>query len=332
MDYRKLGRSNLEVSTICMGCWALAGGALWGEQDEKAAVDALHLALDLGVNFFDTAEAYGNGDSEKILGRAFRGRRDQAIIATKVSPSHMHPADLRAACERSLKYLETDYIDVYYLHWPNWDIPFEETMGEMARLKEEGKIRVVGCSNFAKKDLTDLLAVDHVEVNQLGYNLLFRAIEHEIVPICLENQVSVAVYSPMLHGILTGKFATLDDIPDGRARTRHFSSTRRPMTRHGGPGAEAETAQALSRIREISAEVGVSMAQLSLAWVINKPAVATVIAGARSPEQIRSNAAAAALELSPDVLAALDEATEPLKAAFGANADLWQSDKNSRMR
>jgi len=332
MEYRKLGRSDLEVSAICMGCWALAGGTVWGDQDEQEAIGALRTAVDVGVNFFDTAEGYGSGASEALLGRAFKGMRDKAVIATKVSPNNMHPVDLRAACERSLSYLQTDYIDVYYLHWPNWDIPFEETMGEMLKLKEEGKIRAVGCSNFGVTDLGAMLEISHVDVNQLAYNLLFRSIEVEIVPACLANDVSVATYSPMLHGILTGKFATLDDIPDERARTRHFSSERRPMTRHGGPGAEQETAQAMTRIREICDEAGLSMAQVSLAWLLRQPAVATVIAGARSPEQIKSNAAAVALKLTDDVVTALNEATEPLRAAFGTNADMWDTGENCRIR
>lgn len=331
MEYRKLGRSDLDVSTICMGCWALAGGKLWGDQDEQDAIAALKTAVDAGVNFFDTAEGYGGGASEAILGRAFQGMRDKVIIATKVSPNNMHPADLRAACERSLSYLQTDYIDVYYLHWPNWDIPYEETMGEMLKLKDEGKIRAIGCSNFGARDLSDLMAVSHVDVNQLAYNLLFRAIEYEIVPACMENDVSIATYSPLLHGILTGKFATLADIPDGRARTRHFSSDR-PMTRHGGPGAEPQTAQAMTRIREICDDAGLSMTDVSLAWLLKQPGVTTVIAGARSPEQIVSNAAAAALQLDDDVVAALNEATDPLREAFGTNADMWDTGDNCRIR
>lgn len=331
MDYRKLGRSDLQVSTICMGCWALAGGRLWGDQDEQEAIGALHTALDVGVNFFDTAEAYGNGDSEIILGKAFKDRRDRAIIATKVSESHMQPADLRRACEDSLQRLQTDYIDVYYLHWPSREIPFESTLAEMNRLKEEGKIRYVGCSNFGKQDLEKLLALQHVEVNQLAYNLLFRAIEYEIVPMCLEHDVSIAPYSPLLHGILTGKFATIEDIPDGRARTRHFSTAHRPMTRHGGPGAEAETARALTRIREICDTAGLEMTKVALAWLLAQPGVTTVIAGARNPEQIEANAEAAGLQLPADVEQALTAATEELKVEFGANADMWQSEENSRI-
>jgi aryl-alcohol dehydrogenase-like predicted oxidoreductase len=315
-----------------MGCWALAGGRLWGEQDEQEAIAALHTAVDVGVNFFDTAEGYGAGRSEEILGRAFKDMREKVILATKVSQNHLHPESLRQACEASLQRLKTDYIDVYYIHWPNWELPFEVTMGEMQRLQDEGKVRYVGISNFGQRDMSAILEVSHVEVNQLAYNLLFRAIEPEVIPTCLEHEVSVAPYSPLLHGILTGKFETLADIPDGRARTRHFSSETRPMTRHGGAGEEALTAEALNRIREISAEAGVPMAQLSLAWLLSRPAVATVIAGARNPDQIKSNAQAAALELSDDVLTALTEATEPLKDAFGTNADMWENDENNRMR
>ena len=332
MEYRKLGRSDLEVSTICMGCWAIGGDQVWGEQDEQEAIAALHTAVEVGVNFFDSAEAYGGGRSEELIGKAFKDMRQDVIIATKASGDHARPAELRRACEESLQRLQTDYIDVYYLHWPNWEVPFEETLGEMARLQNEGKVRFAACSNFGKQDLSALLQVGRIELNQLAYNLLFRSIEQEIIPACLEHGVSVAAYSPLLHGILTGKFATIDDIPDERARTRHFSSERRPMTRHGGPGAEAETAAALTRIREICTEADLPMTNVALAWVLAQPAVATVIAGARSPEQITANVKAAELQLPADVLTALNEATDPLKAAFGTNADMWESEQNTRIR
>ncbi len=333
MEYRKLGKSNLEVSVITMGCWAIAGDRLWGPQDEAEAIGALHAAVDVGINFFDSAEGYGAGRSEELIGKAFKGHlRDKVIVATKVSQGNLRPADLRAACENSLRNLGMDTIDVYYIHWPNWDIPIADTLGEMQRLKDEGKIRFMGCSNFGPRDLTELLAMDHVEINQLAYNLLFRAIEYEIVPLCVEHQVSIAPYSPLQHGILTGKFATLADIPDERARTRHFAATNRTMTRHGCPGAEAETAAALTAIREICDAAGLPMAQVALAWLLEQPGVATVIAGARNPAQIHANAAAAALKLPADVVAILTQATDPLKAALGPNPDMWQSDVNSRMR
>lgn len=333
MDYRKLGASDLNVSVITMGCWAIAGDQLWGPQDEAEAIGALHAAVDVGINFFDSAEGYGAGRSEELIGKAFTGSmRDKVIVATKVSQGNLRPADLRAACENSLRNLSMDTIDVYYIHWPNWDIPLADTLGEMQRLKDEGKIRCMGCSNFGKRDLTEMLALEHVEINQLAYNLLFRAIEYDIAPLCVKNQVSIAPYSPLQHGILTGKFATLDDIPDERARTRHFAAAHRSMTRHGEPGAETETAAAVDAIRSICDAAGLPMAHVALAWLLAQPGVATVIAGARNPAQIHANAAAAALKLPADVLFALTQATDPLKVALGPNPDMWQSAANSRMR
>lgn len=331
MEYRKLGQSNLEISAITMGCWAIAGDQIWGPQDEAVAISALHAAVDAGINFFDSAEGYGAGRSEELIGKAFRSLRDRVVIATKVSQGNLRPQDLRRACEESLRNLGMETIDVYYIHWPNWDIPLEETLGEMQRLKEEGKIRFVGCSNFGKRDLDEVFEISRVEINQLPYSLLFRAIEYDIVPACVENEVGIAAYSPLLHGILTGKFATLGDIPDGRARTRHFSSER-PMVRHGEAGAEPELAEALAQIRRICDEAGLPMASVALAWLLKQPGVATVIAGARNPEQVRTNAEAAALELAPDIVAALTAATEPLKVKLGSNADMWQNEANSRIR
>ncbi|HQE92058.1 MAG TPA: aldo/keto reductase [Anaerolineae bacterium] len=333
MEYRQLGKSQLEVSVVTMGCWAIAGDRLWGPQDEAEAIGALHAAVDVGINFFDSAEGYGAGRSEELIGKAFQGSlRDKVLIATKVSPENLRPADLRASCENSLRHLGMETVDVYYIHWPNWDIPIADTVGEMQRLKDEGKIRFVGCSNFGPRDLTEILALEHVEINQLAYNLLFRAIEYEIVPLCVERQVSIAPYSPLQHGILTGKFATLADIPDERARTRHFAAAHRSMARHGGPGAEAETAAALTAIREICNDAGLPMAQVALAWLLEQPGVATVIAGARNPAQVHANAEAAALKLPADMVAALTKATDPLKAALGPNPDMWQNDADSRMR
>jgi len=331
MEYRKLGKSDLQVSTMTMGCWAIAGDRLWGPQDESEAIAALHTAVDVGINFFDSAEGYGAGRSEELIGRAFKAMHDKVLVASKVSYDHMRPADLRRACENSLRNLGMEYIDLYYLHWPNWEVPFAETMGEMQRLQEEGKIRFAGCSNFGRRDLPALLDVSRVEINQLAYNLLFRAIEFEIIPACLQHTVSVAAYSPLLHGILTGKFHSLSEIPPGRTRTRHFSSER-PMTRHGGPGAEVETAAALDSIARLCDDAGLPMAEVSLAWLLEQPAVATVIAGARNPDQVRANAKAVSLKLPADLSAALSATTEALKAKLGRNADMWETEAASRVR
>jgi myo-inositol catabolism protein IolS len=330
MQYRQLGRSQLKVSVVAMGCWPIVGDATWGPQDEKDSVAAIHAALDAGINFFDTAEAYGeDGYSEKLLGRELASRRSEVVIASKVLPSHMAAKDLRASCEASLKRLRTDYIDLYQMHWANWDIPIGEPLTVLKRLRDEGKVRVIGCSNFGPLDLAELLGQGRVEANQLAYNMLWRAVEYEVQPICVRHDVSILAYCPLQQGLLTGKFKSPDEVPEGRARTRHFSKDR-ARTRHGEPGAEQETFEALRAIQSVGEKIGEPMADVALAWLLARPAVASVLAGARNAEQIRINARAADVTLAPDVLERLTRATDVLKERFGTNIDMWQSD--SRLR
>ncbi len=329
MEYRKLGQSELQISVISMGCWAISGDSTWGPQKESDAITAIHAALDAGINFFDTAEAYGNGYSEKIVGQALSKRRQEIVIATKVSPSHLRANDLRESCENSLRRLQTDYIDLYYIHWPNWKIPIEDTFSELEKLKEEGKIRSAGCSNFGEIDLTELLRNGRVEVNQLPYNLLWRAIEYEIQPICLKNNIAIACYSPLAQGLLTGKFSSVDEVPEGRARTRHFSGNR-PQVRHGEAGAEREIFETLATMRRIRQEINAPMAQVALSWLLSRPGMTTIIVGARNPQQINMNVKSVELKLPPEVLEQLTLASEDLKKKLGNNPDMWDSD--SRMR
>ena len=197
MQLRQLGNSSLMVSPIGVGFWGIVGGDYWGEQDESDTINTVHAALDAGINFIDTAEGYGNGYSEEMLGRALKGRRSEAIIATKVSQSNLAPADLRAACERSLKRLDTDFIDLYQVHWPRWDLPFGDTMSALLELQNAGKIRVIGVSNFGKLDMPDMLNCGRYEANQLPYSLLWRAVEYDIQPQCVEHNIDILPYSPL---------------------------------------------------------------------------------------------------------------------------------------
>ncbi|GAB4437661.1 MAG: aldo/keto reductase [Anaerolineae bacterium] len=324
MEYRRLGTTGVTVSAVAMGCWAIAGDWVWGEQDEQASIATIHAALDAGINFFDTAEAYGDGASETLLGKALAGRRCGVVIATKVSDAHLHRDALQQACEHSLKRLNTDYIDLYQIHWPNWEVPLAETVEALDRLQQQGKVRAVGVSNFGVRDLTDLLALGRCVTNQLPYSLLWRAIEFEIRQKCIDNDIGILCYSPLSQGLLTGKFASADDVPETRARTRFFSSERR-LTRHGEDGCEAETFAAVSAIRRICAAIGAPMEQVALAWLLRQPGVTAVLAGARTPDQIRQNADAAQLHLSPDVVDALTAATDALKRRLGPNPDQYQS-------
>ncbi|MBA3945500.1 MAG: aldo/keto reductase [Herpetosiphonaceae bacterium] len=329
MEYRKLSTTDIDVSVVALGCWAFAGDATWGPQDEDAALATVHAALDAGVNFFDTAEAYGAGSSELLLGKALAGRRGEAVIASKVSGDHLAPAELRQACERSLRQLNTDYLDLYQIHWANREIPLAETYGALEELRSEGKVRAFGVCNFGVGDLTDLFAVGACATNQLPYSLLWRAIEYEIRQKCIDHGIGILCYSPLMQGLLAGKFATADEVPEGRARTRHFSKDRAQAV-HGEPGCEQETFGALEQIRRISGQIEVPMAQVTLAWLAQQPGVTSILAGARSPDQILDNVQAAKVTLPLAVVAELSAATEQVKWKLGPNPDMWRAESRFR--
>ena len=312
-----------------MGCWAFVGGALWGPQDEADSIATVQAALDAGVNLFDTAEGYGDGYSEEVLGRALEGYRHQAVIATKVSQPSLSGDAVQEACERSLQRLQTDYIDLYQIHWPSRTTPLAETMEALERLREQGKVRAIGVCNFGVGDLSNLLAIGWAETDQLPYSLLWRAIEYQIRQKCLDEGIGILCYSPLIQGLLTGKFASPDEVPAGRARTRLFS-TDRPLARHGEPGCEAEVFAALGTIRRISDAIGEPMAEVALAWLLHQPGVTSVLAGARYPDQIRQTAQAADLKLAPEIINALTKATDEVKRKMGRNPDPWQA--KSRFR
>jgi aryl-alcohol dehydrogenase-like predicted oxidoreductase len=332
LEKRTLGRSGIEVTVLALGCWPLAGGSGWGDQSERSAIATIHAALEQGINFLDSAEGYENGVSEEIIGKALADRRDKAIVGTKVSPNHTEPSVLRQYFEAALRRLQTDYVDVYHVHWPIRTHSVADTFAVLQQLKDEGKIRAIGVSNFGPKDLAEALSTGvQIDANQLHYSLVSRAIEYEILPMCREQQVAVTAYMPLMQGVLTGKYETAADVPDFRTRTRHFSSDR-PQSRHGGPGAETELFQSVDAVRAIAKELGEPMANVALAWVMAKPGITSVIAGARTPDQVARNVAAASLDLTPETVARLDAATDELRQVLGPNADYWQIGENSRVR
>ncbi len=331
MKLRKLGNSSLMVSPIGVGFWGIVGGDYWGAQDETDTVGAVQAALDAGINFFDTAEGYGDGYSEEMLGRALMGRRDEAVIASKVSTGNLAPDAIRAACERSLKRLGTDYIDLYQVHWPNRKLPFEDSMATLLDLQSAGLIRVIGVSNFGVLDMPDMLQFGRYEANQLPYSLLWRAIEFDIQPQCVERNISILPYSPLNQALLTGRYRNADEMPYARTRTRHFRGDRRD-SRHGTAGFEAETFAAVEAIRAICADIGQEMVHVALAWLLHKPAVTSVLAGARNPGQIESNLIAGSLTLSAETIQRLDQATDDLKKKLGPDPDMWGTGADSRYR
>lgn len=325
MEYRTLGKTGLKVSEIAMGCWGISGDTNWGAQDKKDSIDTIHAAIDAGINFFDTAEAYGDGYSESLLGKALKHRREAVIFATKVSRQNLAAEDVQKACERSLKRLQTDYIDLYQIHYPSREIPLEESWAALEKLQTQGKIRHLGVCNFGVKDLDLLSGFDHCETNQLPYSLLWRAIEYAIKDICVQKGIGLLCYSPLAQGLLTGKFNSPDSVPEGRARTRHFSKSR-PYTRHSEEGCETDIFEAISKIREICEKLSQPMSVVALSWLLAQEGVTAVLAGARRPHQILQNAKAASVDLPPDFVDRLSAVTARVKEKLGPNPDVYQTD------
>lgn len=339
------GDSDLTLPVLGMGCWAFGGGEYWGEYSQKEADAAVRCAVEQGCNYFDTAEVYNAGGSESSLGQALKGMpRNQMIIGTKISPSNVEPLTLVEHCEASLRRLQTDYIDIYMVHWPvtahsirhftteDKPTPSPAAAFETLRqLQQAGKIRHLGVSNFSRSKLDQALATGvKIVVNQLPYSLLSRAIEIDILPYCRSRNIGVIGYMALWQGVLAGIYPTLGDVPVLQRRTRHFDSRSTPLIRHGLPGAEAETVSALAAIRFIAQANHLTMAQISLKWAVAGAGITCSICSARSAGKLRENFDAVTTPLAPGIIRELDLATQPLKAALGPSFDYWQHPDNDR--
>ncbi|MCK4577410.1 MAG: aldo/keto reductase [Candidatus Marinimicrobia bacterium] len=291
MPNRRLGNTELELSTIGFGAWAIGGGDYafgWGDQDDDESIRAIHGALDLGVNWIDTAPVYGLGRSEEVVGRALKGRRDAAIIATKCSLlwdgerkiyNSLKAHSIRREVEESLGRLGTDYIDLYQIHWPNPENEIEEGWDAIGELIKTGKIRYAGVSNFNAEQMDRAAAIHPVASLQPPYSMLRRDIEKEILPYCRENNIGVVAYSPMQNGLLTGKFSLerLARLPDNDFR-RNSPSFQSPQVE--------VNLTLVDKLGEIASGSGYTVAQLAIAWVLRRQEVTSAITGTRKPHQI----------------------------------------------
>lgn len=331
MEHRKLGASGLSVSVLSLGAWQLGDPEYWGAVERREAEATVAEALAGGINLFDTAEWYGAGQSEEALGRALGSRRKDVLVASKVSPQNCTRSGVRASCEASLKRLGTDVIDLYQVHWPNHEVPFEETYAALKALQDEGKIRAIGVSNFGPKDLEAWMAVGECASDQVGYNALFRAVEYDIVPKCQTHGVGVLAYMPLMQGILAGRWKTVEEIPAKRRRTRHFASTREGAM-HSEPGQESLTFETLEGLESTARDLGRPMADVAVAWLAAQPGVTSVITGAGKPDQLRRNLAAVQRPLDPAQIERMDAITRPLKEQLGPNPDMWRNGDGARIR
>ena len=260
MHYNKLGQTDIDVSVLALGCWPFAGGTTWGDQSDEDSIATVHAALDVGITFFDTAPGYGEGHSETVLSRGLEGTRQDAVIATKVSPQNLGAADLAKSCEQSLRDLDTDYIDLLQVHWPNHEVPLAETVSALERLKAEGKVRATGVCNFGVLDLGDLLELDHIETDQLPYSLLWRPIEYEVLPKCVENEVGVICYSPLSQGAAHRTLRLSRRIPS-------WLGPRAATSRQSGPSQSTESPAA----RRSCSRPSIACAESSMDWASRWP-------------------------------------------------------------
>lgn len=320
MEKRQLGRSGLEVTVLTMGCWQ-AGGAQWTNTDDESSIAAIRAAFEGGINFFDTAEGYGNGHSEKIVAQALEGHRDDVLIATKVGPGNYTADKVRDSCAKSLERLQTDHIDLYQLHWPTgqWGtsvVPIEETMGAMLELQKEGKIRAIGLSNYNSQQIEEALHVGRVDSLQPPYSLFWRPFEaNGTVDTCIKHDIGIIAYSPMAQGLLTGKF-NKDNKPgegDNRAGNALFKGE-----------TYDKALAAVDSLKPIAEKYGVSTGHLSLQWLIGQPGLTSVIVGARNAEQVSDNVKAASFKISEEDRAEIDRIGRTVTDTLGEDqTNMW---------
>jgi aryl-alcohol dehydrogenase-like predicted oxidoreductase len=305
MEYIQLGRSGLHVSRICFGTWQFGGD--WGAVERDEAIAAVRTALDQGVTFFDTAQAYGFGDSESLLAEALGAdiHRDDVIVATKGGLRQVDggierdasPEFLREGVEHSLRHLGVEAIDLYQVHWPDRGTPFAETGAALKELVDEGKIRHVGVSNFSPAEMGELSDTIEVETDQPPYNLFNRDIEADVLPWCREHDVGLLVYGPLSHGLLSGRFDP-SDLADDDWRRGHEPFEGEALERN---------LEAIERLSEFAGQRGHTLPQLAVAWVLAQPGVHVAITGARRPAHVEGIAPAAEIELTEADLAEIDE-------------------------
>ncbi|RDC64687.1 aldo/keto reductase [Adhaeribacter pallidiroseus] len=320
MKYNELADSGVKVSAITFGAWAI-GGWMWGGADKDDALAAIHKALELGITTIDTAPVYGQGVSEEIVGQALKGKRHEAQILTKYGMRWdiERPGDFMASkddkghdlkiykfagkesviyeCEQSLKRLQTDYIDLYQIHWPDVSTPIDETMEAIDRLLQEGKIRASGVCNYSAEQMRIADQTVKQVTNQVPYSMVERKVEAEVVPYCLEHGRGILAYSPLQRGILTGKITDDYQFEEG---------DHRPNTLHFKPHNRTTINAFLQQIKPIADGYGVTLAQLVINWTIQQPAIAAALVGARNPEQVTENAKATDFMLTPDELSQIN--------------------------
>jgi aryl-alcohol dehydrogenase-like predicted oxidoreductase len=315
MDKRRLSRENLEVSVLGLGCMGMS--EFYGTSDEDKSIDTIHRALELGINFLDTADMYGPFTNEKLVGKAIADRRDEVVLATKFGNERSEdgtrlgvngrPEYVRQACDASLERLGVDHIDLYYQHRVDVEVPVEETFGAMKELVEAGKVRFLGISEAAPETIRRAHSVHPITALQTEYSLWSRDVEDEILPTVRELGIGFVPYSPLGRGFLTGQIRRFEDLPE--------NDFRRTSPRFQGENFE-KNLQLVDRVKEIADEKGVTPGQLALAWLLHQGEDIVPIPGTKRREYLEENVRAVDIELTEEDLSRIEEAA-PVGAAAG---------------
>lgn len=305
MEYRSFGQTGIQISAIGIGCWEIGGG--YGSIEETEFINAVNRALDLGVNCFDTAQAYGFGASEKSLAKALGARRKEAVITTKFGVGYKEAPNFRdssrkrimESIESSLAALNTDYVDVYMVHWPDVNTPFEETMRALDDLVQQGKVRAVGISNFRLSQIETSMKTRRVDVAQYCWNMFDRRMQKEIYPYCQQHGIGVMAYGSLAYGLLTGAFTedTNFESDDWRARRGRMGGIN--LFQHlFGPDYFPKNIRVVQELKDLAQLYGKSLPQFALRWTLSNPIVSTALVGCRNSAEVDDNVGALGWSIS----------------------------------
>lgn len=306
MKYRRLGNSDLYVSVIGLGTWVM-GGVWWAEPDDEQSISAIKVSIEAGINLIDTAPAYGYGRAERLVGKAIKGMRDKVIIATKCGLAwdekgsiwnDLKRESLLKEIDASLERLGVDVIDLYQVHWPDPNTPIQETFETLEEIRQSGKVRYIGVSNFSVQQMEEARKYTEIVSDQPPYSLFNRAIEQDILPYCRANNIGILAYSPMERGILTGKFHLDGVMPPDDLRRSHPTLS---------PKQFEPTRRCLARLRGLAEEKNTTLGALAVAWVIHQDGITTALCGARNEKQALENLKASEVELTSDDLQRIEE-------------------------
>lgn len=311
LETRRLGDSDMDITPVGFGAWAIGGGGWvygWGPQDDRDSIAAIHKALDLGINWIDTAAAYGLGHSEEVVGKAINGMTDPPYVFTKCELTWNEKGEIidclksdsiRKECEDSLRRLNLDVIDLYQIHWPRPDEDLEEGWSTLAELQREGKVRWIGVSNFSVEQMKRVMTIAPINSLQPPYSLIRPDAEQEILPYCKENNIGVIIYSPMYSGLLTGKMSA--------ERVKNFPSDDwRQHDPEFQPPLLEKNLKLVDTLTEIGNEHDVDPGVVAIGWTLRQPAVTGAIVGARNPEQVEGIFSAVKFRLTDEEIEQLN--------------------------